>query len=123
GEFGHSNSCLTRVQLNNHGLVYILSHITAIWHLLEYTRQLIAIYFNPLRMANLTGKLKGLTDACLFFRFFTYGNNIAWLYCHGRDVSCTAVYFNAPMVDELTCFCTCRAKAHTINDVVQARLE
>src|SRR5690606_37493606 len=118
-----SRTKLTRVQLNSQRFVDVLTDISAIRSLLEHAGRLGGVNFYPLRQANARSQIQGFLDTALGFSFFAHANNVTSLDQHGSDVSGVTVDFDCTVVHQLTCFCTCRAKAHAVNHVVQTRFQ
>src|SRR5690606_7370309 len=118
-----SDTALTRVEFDDHRLVDVASDIGAVRHLLEDTRQLVGVDFNPLGQTLTGGQFKGFLDASLALGLLAHGNHVAGLDQHGSDVGSTAVHFDGAVVHQLASFSARGAEAHAVDDVVQTRFE
>lgn len=87
-------------------------------NILESAFQFLGVNGNPVGQTVGLGQFQGFGDANLILSLLTDGDNITGLNGVGRNIYLVAVNADSAVGNELTCFSTCAAEAHTIDNVV-----
>src|SRR5450830_692775 len=118
-----SGGRLTRIQFDDQRFVDVVSDFVAIWPSLEGTFKLLGIDSNPRWEIALLSQRQRFSDTHLLLRFFAHSDYITSLDLVRSDVDNDTVDCQRLVRHQLTRFSASRAKAHTIDNVVQTRFK